>query len=371
MKKKLTAIALAACLAMTVIGCSNNGNTDNKTATQASGEKSSEASTELTMGEFKGSDYVTKLDYKNLTVAKSAVEVTDDQVKSQVQSALLDANLVEVKDRAIKSGDTANIDYVGKIDGKEFEGGSDKGYDLVIGSGSFIPGFEDGLIGKESGKTVDVKVTFPDPYSGNADLSGKDAVFTVTINSIKVQPEYTDELVASKTDYKTIKEYEQSIKDSLYNSKLQSAISSALIDACTVSGYPESLTAYYKQSVINYYTQMATAYGYESYEAAITAMGYKAEDFIKEQSESAARRTLALRYIEEKENMKAESDAVDQWLEDYAKENNMEVSALKQNNSQDTINDAYLEQQVLDFLKKFVKTTEETETSQAATTASK
>ena len=105
----------------------------------------------------------------------------------------------DITDRTTaQSGDVANIDYVGKKDGVEFDGGSAQGYDLELGSGVFIPGFEDGVVGMEVGSTKDIPLTFPDNY-GNADLAGADVVFTVTLNALKeaTTPELTDEYVAS------------------------------------------------------------------------------------------------------------------------------------------------------------------------------
>ena len=107
------------------------------------------------------------------------------------------AGKLSCHDLLVESGDIVNIDYVGKVDGQEFNGGSATGYHLTIGSGTFIDGFEDGLIGKNVGETVDLNLKFPDNYTNNTDLAGKDVVFTVTVNSISRVPELTDEVADS------------------------------------------------------------------------------------------------------------------------------------------------------------------------------
>ena len=109
----------------------------------------------------------------------------------------------------IQNGDTATINFVGTKDGEAFEGGTGNNYDLVIGSGTMIPGFEEGIVGMKKGETKDVSVTFPESYR-NSELAGQDAVFQITVQSFKRPPELTDDWVAANTDYKTIDEYKAS-----------------------------------------------------------------------------------------------------------------------------------------------------------------
>ena len=121
-----------------------------------------------------------------------AVEIDEEKIEDELNKAIEEitsqyGEKADVTDRAVVDGDIVNIDYTGKMDGKEFEGGSAKGHDLTIGSDSFIPGFEDGIIGKKLGDEFDLKLVFPEDYKNNPDLQGKDVVFTVKINSIKSQ----------------------------------------------------------------------------------------------------------------------------------------------------------------------------------------
>ncbi len=151
--------------------------------------------------DFDASKYVTLGEYKEISVQMTQTEpsVSDEYLDGYIEYLLSnDAIYTEVTDRTVEVGDITNIDYEGKIDGVAFDGGTAQGQELTIGSGMFIDGFEDGMIGMEIGETRDVETTFPDPYANNPDLAGKVAIFTVTLNSISIAetPELTDEYVA-------------------------------------------------------------------------------------------------------------------------------------------------------------------------------
>lgn len=172
-KQRVGAIVLAGMMVLSMTGCGNS--------------KAKAYSKYVTLGDYKGIEYT-----------KTVAEVTEDDIQSKLDSfvdGLAETN--EVTDRAVEDGDIVNIDYVGTMDGEEFEGGSDTGYDLTIGSNSFIDGFETGLIGHNVGEEVSLDLQFPDPYPNNTDYSGKDVNFKVTINkiSVKTTPELTDQLV--------------------------------------------------------------------------------------------------------------------------------------------------------------------------------
>ena len=140
---------------------------------------------------------VTLPEYKGVEVKKQNLRVTEDEVKKSIEAmAKKDATMEAKKNQVIAKGDYATFDFVGSIDGKEFEGGKAENYELQIGSGQFIPGFEDQMIGMKSGESKDVNVTFPENY-GQADLAGKPAVFKVTVHEVKEEkfPEFTDEYV--------------------------------------------------------------------------------------------------------------------------------------------------------------------------------
>lgn len=155
-------------------------------------------------------------EYKGLHVEKKEVEVTDEQVDAQIKDIMgRDAKMVVAEEGAvIEKGDFAIIDFAGTVDGEPFSGGEGKGYPLEVGSNSFIPGFEDQLVGLSKGDSTDVEVTFPEDYFVK-DLAGKEAIFKVNIQDVKRKelPELNDEYVASKTDFKTVEELRANYKE--------------------------------------------------------------------------------------------------------------------------------------------------------------
>lgn len=155
-------------------------------------------------------------EYKGLHVEKKEVEVTDEQVDAQIKDMMSrDAKMVVAEEGAvIEKGDFAIIDFAGTVDGEPFSGGEGKGYPLEVGSNSFIPGFEDQLVGLSKGDSTDVEVTFPEDYFVK-DLAGKEAIFKVNIQDVKRKelPELNNEYVASKTDFKTVEELRANYKE--------------------------------------------------------------------------------------------------------------------------------------------------------------
>lgn len=260
--KKDLADDLDATPATTVTAAPTAGATDTTTGDTAT--------TELPKVEaYVASDYVTLGKYKGVEVAVTTLTVTEEDITNQINEDLAaNATQEEVTGRAVETGDTVNIDFEGLLDGVAFDGGTAAGYDLEIGSGSFVPGFEEGLIGAKVGDKLAVDLTFPEDYA--ADLAGKAVVFNVTINSISktVIPELTEDYVTTNTDYKTIDEYKAGVrteleatnKDTMENEKGSNALV-AVIDASTVSTIPQTLTDYYTAQANYQIEQMAAQYG--------------------------------------------------------------------------------------------------------------
>lgn len=166
---------------------------------------------------------VTLAEYKGVTVNVPPAEVTDEDVENRIQS-VLSQNQEEVEvDRAAEEGDVVNIDYTGYQNGEEFAGGSAEGEDLELGSGTMIDGFEDGLIGLKKGDTKELNLIFPEDYR-EAALAGQSVVFDVTVNAVKEKrdPELTDEFVQSISDYQTVEEYRQGIRDEILTQRQES-----------------------------------------------------------------------------------------------------------------------------------------------------
>ena len=209
-------------------------------------------------------------EYKGIEVKKQDLTVSDEEVKKAVQAlAKKDATMEVKKDGVIEKGDYATFDFVGSIDGKEFEGGKADNYELQIGSGQFIPGFEDQMIGMKSEEVKDVKVTFPENY-GRKDLAGKPAVFKVTVHEIKVEkfPEFTDEYVQGlKIDgVSNLKELNLKKKTELEDAKKVSEkdrqadeLINKILDAAKVD-MPKTLVEQRFQAIKNQYENQAKMY---------------------------------------------------------------------------------------------------------------
>lgn len=168
---------------------------------------------------------VTIADYKGVEVEKVEASVTDEDVTTELEKTReMNGRLVVVEDRAVEDGDTTIIDFNGTVDGEAFEGGSGDNFTLVIGSGSFIPGYEEQLIGKNAGEEVEVKVTFPEDYHAT-ELAGKEAVFATKINEVKVKelPELDDEFAKDTSEFDTLEELKVDIKTKLQESAEKSA----------------------------------------------------------------------------------------------------------------------------------------------------
>lgn len=237
-------------------------------------------------------DYVTlPEDYASIPVQRADVEPTSEDVQAQIDS-LLSQNSTpqDVTDRAAANGDTVTIDYSGTVDGVAFTGGTYSGYSLKLGSGTFIDGFEDQIVGHNVGDTFDVKVTFPEGYSDSTDaegntlvLSGKEAVFSVTLNGIneEVQPELTDawvdETLGTSDDLHSVEALRAFYQQQLYQTNLQTAVMDYLLQNSTFGDIPKSVLDYQVTQCLNYYYTMGGHYGYEL-DAFVQMMGYDSAD---------------------------------------------------------------------------------------------
>ena len=223
MKKKIYLAMLAVCFALTASACGDGGAviTDGtKTEGAADGKKAETGTTRLVSVE-NVEKYITIGEYKGLTLDRASYTITDDDVQAEIDYNLGESGS-EVKDGTVEEGDTVTINFTGTIDGKEFDGGSAEDYDLVIGEGGMIEGFEDGIVGMKKGETKELDLTFPDDYYDET-VAGKAVVFKVTLQKFTRPAELNDEWVASNTDYKTVDEYRAAIKKELEDNETQSA----------------------------------------------------------------------------------------------------------------------------------------------------
>ena len=221
-------------------------------------------------------DYVTLPDnVAAIPLSKADVEPTEAEIQTQIDTLLNQyATTQTVTGRAAQNGDIVNIDYSGTVDGVAFNGGTATGYDLTLGSDSFIDNFEDQIVGHNVGDTFDVTVTFPDGYGSSTDaegntieLSGRQAVFSVTVNSISqsVVPTLTDDWVESNfgtsDDLHTADDLRTYFDSALYTNNLDNAVMDYLLNNATFQSIPTQITSYYIRMFLNYHSQLASQYG--------------------------------------------------------------------------------------------------------------
>ena len=276
-------------------------------------------------------------DYAAIPLKKADIEPTEDEVQSQIDN-LLDQNATteEVTGRPAADGDTVNIDYSGTVDGVAFSGGTYSGYSLKLGSGTFIDGFEDQIVGHNIGDTFDVKVTFPDGYSDSTDadgntlvLSGKEAVFSVTLNGIseEVRPELTDawvdETLGTSDDLHTVEALRAFYQQQLYQSNLQTAVMDYLLANSTFGDIPKSVLDYQVTQCLNYYYTMGNYYGYDL-DSFVQMMGYDNADAmlaaLADSIESYAKEALVYQAVAEAMDLaptQAQIDAYADYTDTY------------------------------------------------------
>ncbi|MDD7402753.1 MAG: FKBP-type peptidyl-prolyl cis-trans isomerase [Butyribacter sp.] len=360
MKKKWLMLSLCSCLAVaSMTGC---GAAD-KAKKTVNMEKES---TPLIQN---AKSYIELADY-------SVIELDKDEIDKELQEGIdqtLDeyATYKHVKKGTVKDGDTVNIFYVGKIDGVAFDGGSctkentPDGYDLEIGSNTFIDGFEEGLIGKKIGKTYDIDVTFPDNYSANEELSGKKAVFTVTINykqGKKVKQEFTDDFVKKNlTTYTSVEDYMTQNRATIIQSK---AVAKVCNDT-KIKKYPEDkvkeMETQLKTSIEAYLAQNSMTL--DDY---LTNLNTSKEDYEKQVKETAQEdvgNQLVYNAIAQAENITISDDEYKEELKTYLTNYNCEKESDLNKQFKETygttakqiIYNDLLYQKVADYLVKNVK----------------
>ena len=267
-------------------------------------------------------------DYAAIPLKKADIEPTEDEVQSQIDS-LLDqhSTTAEVTGRAAANGDTVTIDYSGTVDGVAFTGGTYSGYSLKLGSGTFIDGFEDQIVGHNVGDTFDVKVTFPEGYSDSTDaegntlvLSGKEAVFSVTLNGIneEVQPELTDawvdETLGTSNGLHSVEALRAFYQQQLYQTNLQTAVMDYLLQNSTFGDIPKSVLDYQVTQCLNYYYTMGGYYGYEL-DAFVQMMGYDNADAmlaaLADSIESYAKEALVYQAVAEAMELDPTQEQID------------------------------------------------------------
>ncbi|MDF2486924.1 MAG: trigger factor [Herbinix sp.] len=376
MKKKILFLVMSLSIMMLAWGCGKKNNdveldsTPEGTATVAPTGTVSEPDTttdeavvEAPIKEaYEVGDYITLGEYKGLTLSYTKLEVSDADIDAAIQSELQgNATEEEVTDRAVQTGDVVNIDYEGLKDGVAFEGGTAQAYDLTIGAGNFIQGFEEGLIGAKVGDELALDLTFPADYSA-PELAGQAVVFNVKVNSIKVSvvPELTEDYVKTNTDYENLAAYKEGTRTNLIaandetmrNEKIKNLITT-IVDTSTISSYPQSVVDYYAFEMESYYSQYAAMFGYELVDF-LAANNLTEESFALEKKAYAEDRTaqeLVLNSIIKAEKMEISDDeykaGVASYIEDYGYASEEEFF---QNATEEQIRESLIWEKAVNFI---------------------
>lgn len=337
MKKKTYLVILALCAAMAMTACGTSAGQKEETKSTAESqdtadEKDSKAadsaesdSDKESTGTVSGdtrlvsvddvSKYVTIGQYKGLSLDKSVEAVTDDMVDGRIKEELQN-KAEEVTEGSVQNGDVVTINYVGTKDGVAFDGGTADNYELTIGSGTFIDGFEDGIIGMKKGQTKDLDLTFPEEYSSE-ELAGQEVVFKVTLQSFKRAPELTDDWAAKNTDCKTAEEYRKEIRTTLEDEAKTSAQNTlretawnTVLSASEVKEYPQDDLDTAKTEFKTLYENYAKQ-GDMTLEDFVKAQGISMDDFEEQSSQYAeykVKQNLIVQGIMDAENMTLEDE---------------------------------------------------------------
>ena len=277
--------------------------------------------------------------YRGVEAVKPDVEVNEDLVDQEITRVQeRNARMVPVEDRAAEDGDTVTIDYLGEVDGVPFEGGEASDHELTLGSGSFIPGFEEQVVGHSVGESFDVEVTFPEEYHAD-NLAGAEAVFHVTLNAIRHRelPELDDEFAKDVSEFDTMTEYRDSVREKLVedaeqranvvfeNNAVRAAVEESQIDV------PDVMIETRMDRMAQEQGQRYSAMGI-SFEQFLQYMNQSYEQFrenFREQAEESVRSVLVLEAVARAENLEATDEDYEKVYEDFAQQSRMEVENVR------------------------------------------
>ncbi|PTG92024.1 trigger factor [Staphylococcus chromogenes] len=312
-------------------------------------------------------------DYKGLEIEKQDTELTDEEVETTINQRLeAMADMVIKEDGKVEEGDTVNLDFDGYVDGEQFEGGQADGYDLEIGSGMFIPGFEEQLVGLKVGEEKDVEVTFPEEYHAE-ELAGKPATFKTKINEIKTKevPELDDELANElDSEANTVDEYKENLRKQLAESKATEAENVQKEEAITKAtdnakvDIPDAMIKTEEDRMLQEFAQRLQQQGL-NLETYFQISGQSEEDLrgqMKEDAEQRVKTNLTLAAIADAENIKASDEDVEKELETMSSQFGISVDDIKATlGNTDIVKNDVRVKKVIDLLvneAKFVEATQ-------------
>ena len=279
---------------------------------------------------------VTLGQYKGLSAQKDAVNVTDEDVDKELEAARKrSARILTVDDREARMGDTANIDFDGYLNGERFDGGKAEGHDLELGSGSFVPGFEEQVVGMKIGEEKDVNITFPQDYV--ADLAGKDVVFKVKLNSLSTRelPELDDEFAKDVSEFDTLDEYKADIRakqekqqQELADNKFRSDIIRKACENMTVDIPAVMIDDKLEEMVRNYAANFGFTDRNTSLEDLLKMMGVDAAA-IRPSAEMQVKTELLLEAVVKAENMEVTQEDTEEYMKKVAEGIGAKVEDMK------------------------------------------
>lgn len=380
MRKRFLAVVMCVCLGMTMFACGASKDDNTKETESGTSEATEPAYTEEDLvddsnGDLNILDYVDLGDYKGIELTKSITKVTDDDVTNEMESKAVELTGSDV---TVEDGDTAIIDFVGKLNGVAFDGGTASNYELKIGSGSFIDGFEDGLIGVKKGDTVDLNLTFPESYQ-STELAGKDVVFTVTVNGVKRKPQLNDEWLAANTNYATLAEFAAETKQKLQDdaettasNTLESSGLDQVISNSTVKKYYKSLIEQGESQYEKRLNAYASAYG-KSLSELLAAQGMTESQYQNQkqkQGVSYAQVAMVVYAIAQDAGL-SEADAEYQTiLNDLANNYNMDAATFSSTYGESLVKSSVMSQYAMNYIVSNANvTTQEVEETEETTTA--
>lgn len=361
MKRKLW-ILLFAGICLFAAGCGETSGNDGQSAQTSENEASTGGTLldlmenpEAYLNSNTGSGLLEIGQYKGLTVEAAKYVPSEDEIDYYIQSFFAEEASDFEWNKAVENGDTVVIDFVGKIDGEAFEGGTADDYTLVIGSHSFIDGFEDGVIGMEVGDVKDLELSFPENYH-NAELAGKPCVFTVTLD--KVIPSLSDDAVATlqNPDYSNVEEYkafQSEVINDYFNSDYETTAMSGLLDQIINTSkfgiLPEDSMNEQRQRIISAYTDVASSYGLD----VDTYLSYNGTD-VETLAGLFVKRDLVFLSIAEAEGITISDTELDEIAERYIFDYATVEMTLDEFYEQEGGRDAFMKASVIEKVYRFL-----------------
>ena len=279
-------------------------------------------------------------EYKGVAIEEFSAEVTEEEVNAEIDRERDNSSrMVSVEDRAVQDGDMTELDFEGFVDGEAFEGGKGENYPLTIGSGDFIPGFEEQLIGAELNKEVEVKVTFPEDYNAEH-LAGKDAVFKCTVKEIKVKelPELDDEFASEVSEYDTLEEYKANVRKGLEEKKAkqakdekEDAAIAAVVEKAEME-IPEPMLATEQRQMLDQFAQRISMQGLqmEQYMQMTGANRETMLEQLKPQAERKIKSRLCMEAVAKAENITVTEEEYEEEMKVMADAYQIEVDKVKE-----------------------------------------